>query len=127
MFPVCLSGTLVYCGRTVGWIKTPLGVEVGRGPGDIVLDGDPASPKRGHTTQFSTHVRYGQTDGWIEMPLGMDEDLCPGDFWYYGQTAGCIRLPLNGDPVPPTKKGTQPPVFGPCLLWPNGWMRQDTT
>jgi len=28
----------------------PLGREVGFGPGDIVLDGDPAPPKRGHST-----------------------------------------------------------------------------
>jgi len=21
--------------------------------------------------------------------------------------------------------GTQPPIFGPCLLWPVGWMDQD--
>jgi len=40
----CLSVTLVYCGQTVGWIKMPLGTEVGLGPGDIVLDGDPAAP-----------------------------------------------------------------------------------
>jgi len=33
---VCLV-TLVYCGQTVGWIKMPLGMEVGLGPGDIVL------------------------------------------------------------------------------------------
>ena len=26
----------VYCGQTVGWIKIPLGVEVGLDPGDIV-------------------------------------------------------------------------------------------
>jgi len=26
----------------MGWIKMPLGTEVGRGPDDIVLDGDPA-------------------------------------------------------------------------------------
>ena len=26
---VCLSVTLVYCGQTVGWIKMPLGTEVG--------------------------------------------------------------------------------------------------
>ena len=25
----CLSGTLVYCGQTVEWIKMPLGMEVG--------------------------------------------------------------------------------------------------
>jgi len=28
----------------VGWIKVPLGVEAGLGPGDILLDGDPAPP-----------------------------------------------------------------------------------
>jgi len=27
-----------------------LGTEVGLGPGDIVLDGDPAPPKKGHST-----------------------------------------------------------------------------
>jgi len=53
---------MVYCGQTAGWIKMPLGTEVGLGPGVIVLDGDPA-PQR----------------------------------------------------------GTAPaPIFGPCLLWPNG-------
>ena len=35
----------VYCGQTVGWIKMKLGMEVGLGPGDIVLDGDPDPPK----------------------------------------------------------------------------------
>ena len=34
----------VCCGQTAGWIKMPLGTEVGLGPGDIVLDGDPAPP-----------------------------------------------------------------------------------
>jgi len=30
------------------WIKMPLGMEVGRGPGDFVLDGNPGPlPKRG--------------------------------------------------------------------------------
>jgi len=43
-----LSGTLVYCGQTVGWIRVPVGMEVGLGPGDIVLDGNPAiSPWKG--------------------------------------------------------------------------------
>ena len=38
----------VYCGQTAGWIKMPLGVEVGLGPGHIVLDGEPAPlPKKG--------------------------------------------------------------------------------
>jgi len=46
----CLSVTLVYCGQTVGWIKMKLGMEVELGPGNIVLDGDPAPPKKGHRT-----------------------------------------------------------------------------
>ena len=37
---------LLYCGQTVGWIKMKLGMVVGLGPGNIVLDGDlaPAAP-----------------------------------------------------------------------------------
>jgi len=38
---LCVSVTLVYCGQTVGWIKMKLGVQVGLGPGRIVLDGEP--------------------------------------------------------------------------------------
>jgi len=40
----CLSVTLVYCGHTVGWVKMKLGVDVGLGPGHILVDGDPAPP-----------------------------------------------------------------------------------
>jgi len=40
----------------------PLGKEVGVGADDIVLDGDPAPPKKGHSTShFSADVYYGQT------------------------------------------------------------------
>jgi len=46
------SVTLVYCGQTVGWIKTKLRMEVGLEPGHIVLDGDPAPPKKGSTRNF---------------------------------------------------------------------------
>ena len=55
--------TLVYCGHTVGWIRIPLGTEVGRGQGDIVFDG-PNYPERGTTAlvpHFSAHVYCGQT------------------------------------------------------------------
>jgi len=44
----------VYCGQTArlaGWIKMPLDMEASLGPGDIVLDGDPAPPK-GHSPTF---------------------------------------------------------------------------
>ena len=37
----------ICCGQMAGWIKMPLGMEVGLSPGDFVFDGDPAPfPKR---------------------------------------------------------------------------------
>jgi len=63
----------------------------------------------GHSPQFSAHVRCGQTAGWIKMPLGMEVGLGQGDIVLDG-----TQLP------PPKKKGTQSPIFAPCLLWPNG-------
>ena len=36
----------VYCGQMAGFIRIPLGTEVGLSPGDIVLDGDPAPPAK---------------------------------------------------------------------------------
>jgi len=36
-----------FCCQTAGWIKMPLGTEVGIGPGDFVLDVDPGVPKKG--------------------------------------------------------------------------------
>ena len=85
--PVCpvwlsvLSVMLVYCGQTVGWIKMKLGVQVGLGPGHIVLDGDPTPPlPQGQSPRFSAHYCCGQMAGWINMPLGMEVGLGPGDF-----------------------------------------------
>ena len=49
---VCLV-TLAYCGQTVGWIKMPLGTEVGLGPDHTVLDGDPSPDGMG--PNFSAH------------------------------------------------------------------------
>jgi len=95
-----LSVTLVYCGQTVGQIKMKLGLEVGLGPGHIVLDGDLAPlPQRGQSPQFSAHICCGQMAGWIKMPLGMEEGLGPGDFV------------LDGDPAPPPQKGDGAPQF----------------
>jgi len=30
-------------------------------------------------------------------------------------------------PLPSPKRERSPQIFGPCLLWPNGWMDQDDT
>ena len=80
----------------------PLGREVGLGPGDIVLDGDPAPPaypppKKGHSSQFSAHVYCDQTAGWMKMPLGTEVGR------------GSRHIVIDGDPAPLC-----------CLLWPNG-------
>jgi len=37
------------------------------------------------------------------------------------------HIVLDGDQTPLPKKGAEPPIFGPFLLWPNGWMHQDAT
>jgi len=59
---LCLSVTLVYRVQTVGWIKMPLGTEVGLSPGNIALDADPAPPLKGaQQSPLSAHVYYGET------------------------------------------------------------------
>ena len=65
-------------------------MEVGLGPGDFVLDGDPDTPPKikGHSPNFLAHVYCGQTAGWIKMPLGTDVGLGPG------------HTVLDGDPAP---------------------------
>jgi len=79
----------VCCGQTSRWIKVLLGTEVGLGPGDIVLDGDPVPlPKKGHSSpHFLAHVYCGQTAGCIKMPVGMVVGLGPGDTVLDGDTA----------------------------------------
>jgi len=37
------------------------------------------------------------------------------------------HIVLDGDPATLRKKGQSPTIFGPFLLWPNGWMHQDAT
>ena len=65
--------------------------------------------------QFSAHICCGQMAGWIKMPLAREVGLVQTD------------IVLHGDPAPLPKKVAQPPIFGPCLLWLNGWMDQDAT
>ena len=58
--PVYLSVTLVYCGQTVGWIRMPLGTEVGLSPGHIVLDVLVPSERGKAAPLFSAHVYCGK-------------------------------------------------------------------
>jgi len=72
-------------------------------------------PKGAQSPQFLANVRCGQTTGWTKMALGMEVGLGPGDFVF------------DGDPATPQNRGHthHHPVFGPCLLWPNGWMDEE--
>jgi len=46
----------------------------------------------------------------------MEVGLGPGDFVF------------DGDPTRSRKRAYPPhPIFGPCRLWPNGWMDQGAT
>jgi len=56
---------LVYCGQTVLWIKMKLGMEVDLGPGQIVLDGDPAPPPKGVQPPNFRHVSW--PNGWMDQ------------------------------------------------------------
>jgi len=86
----------------------PLGTEVDLGLCDIVFDMDPATPRKKGTptlTQFLAHVYCGQMARWMKTTLGTEVDLGPGHIVLDGVSA-------------PTKGAQQPPIFGPCLLWP---------
>ena len=79
-----------------------------------MLDGDsPPLPKGAHP-QFSAHFIVAKR---------LDESRC------HLAGLGPGHIVLDGDPArrpPPKKRGsTQPPIFGPCLMSPNGWMDQD--
>jgi len=104
--PLCLYVTLVYCGQTAGWTNMALGMEIGLGPGYIVLDGDPAPRRRKSTapTQFSAHVYCGQKAGWMKTPLDAEVDLGPG------------HIVLDGNPARPRKKGHSSPPFRPMSV-----------
>ena len=86
----------VYCGQTAGWIKMPLGMEVGLGPGHIVRavwrPPAPSPSKKRTVSQFSAHVCCGQTAGWIKIPLGTKVGLGPGNIVIHGDPA------LSGPP-----------------------------
>ena len=86
-----------------------LGMKVGLGPGDFVLDVDPAPPrKKGTAPSHSIFVPC------LLWPNGwMDEDAT-----WYGIDLGKGHIVLDGDPAPPAKGAHQPPLFGPYLLGP---------
>ena len=130
----------VYCGQTAAWIKMPLGTEVGLGPNDIVLDGDPAapSPKRGQSPlpnfrPMSIVAKLLDESRWhlawrlalvhatlvsFIISKAISYSLITGLGTTNYKILHCARRGHSSLP----KKGAEPRIFGPCLLWLNGWM-----
>jgi len=105
-----------------GWIKMPLGMEAGLGPGHFLLDGDlaplpkkRAEPPASFLPMFIVAKRL-ETAGLIKMALGVEMGLGPFHIvvdcgpaslakrgqrpqflahFDCGQTAGCIKMPLG--------------------------------
>jgi len=76
----------------------------------------PRTPPKGQSppTQIF-YICCGQMARWIKMPLRGKIGLDPSD------------IVLDGPQLPSPQNGAQPPILGPCLLGPNGWMDQDVT
>jgi len=96
--------THVCCGQMAAWIKMSLGMELGLGPGNPVLDGDPAPPKKkcllwpnGWMDHSGTR-HGGRPDPrrlcvrWGSKPFPQKGEPPPqfSAHFYCGQTAGCI-------------------------------------
>ena len=114
----CLSVCDVGVLRPNGWMdQDELGMQVAGRPRSwphCVRRRPISPPPKGRSRQFSAHICCSQMAEWIKMPLGMEVVFGPGDFVLDGNQAS-----------PPQKGGTAPsPIFGPCLLWPNGCMDQ---
>jgi len=89
----------------------PLGMEVGLGPGDFELDGDPAPPPQ----------IFGPC---LLSPNGRMDQVGAS----HGDRPKPRRLCVRWRPTPsPKGGGALSPIFGPFLLWRNGRMHQDAT
>jgi len=85
-------------------------------PRRLCVRWEPTPTRKGaEPQQFSAEVYFCQTAAWIKMPLGTEVRPRP--------TRHCVRC---GPTLPPEKRAHPPsPNFGPCSLWPNGWMDED--
>ena len=68
----------VYCAQMAGWIKMPLGMEVGLNPSDIVLHGDPAPPPESgtdpHYSAMSIVAKWSPISATVEHLFKCDVD-----------------------------------------------------
>ena len=95
-----------YCGQTAACTKMPLGLELGLGPGDFVLYGDPAPPPpKGHRSPIF--------DPYLLPPNGcMDQDVT----WYEVRPRRRRRCVRWGSRCPFPKRGADPQNFRPTFI-----------
>jgi len=96
--PVCLSGlsVAVHCRQTVGRIKMKLGMQVGLGPDNIVLDRDPAPPPpKGHNSPPPIFGLY-----LLRSNGCMDQDAT-----WYGDRPRPRRYSVRWGPISSHRKG----------------------
>jgi len=77
-------------------------------PSGLCVQWGPSYPQKKVTptpTEFLAHIYCGKTAGWMKTPFDTEVDLGPG------------HIVLDAVPAP-AKGAQQPPLFGPCLLWP---------
>jgi len=151
---VCLSVTLVYCGQTVDGSRRNLAWRWPRfPPHHIVLDGDPAAPKKAQSLILGPRLSW--LNGWIDQdatwyggspkhrrhcgrwgPISTKKSQQPPPLfrpmycgqtvdgsrchWYRGRPRSTPHWVRWGPSTTHTKWAQQPPIFSPCLLWPNG-------
>jgi len=103
---------MAYCGQTVGWIKMKLGMQVGFGPGHIVLDGDPApAHPKGHSPPI-----FGP---YLLWPISVQAAS-----WYGGRPRP-RRLCVRWGPSSPSPKREQSPQFSAHVYCDQtvGWIK----
>jgi len=97
----------VYCGKTAGWIKMPLGTKAGLSPGDSVLDEDTAPSHKGGggpSPIFDPFLLW--PNGWMHQ-----------DATWYGSRPQPRRLCVRWRPSPLPQRGWSPlPNFRPISL-----------
>ena len=95
------------------------GTEIGLGPDDIVLDGDPTPPSQ----------KRGQSPLPNFRPMSIVAKLLDGSRLHLARRWASIHVTLckMETQLPSPKNRAEPPILVSFLLWPNGWMYQDTT
>jgi len=78
-------------------------------PIGMLVDSMGGNPNVVHPQKWPTRGR-----SVLKMKLGMQVGFGPG------------HIVLDATQLPLLQRGTAP-IFGPYLLWPNGWMDQDAT